>query len=90
MPPAAAEVLASREGATRTPQPDRVAGGLAEWLAQYAAKAWGGAVHMPEPGNPRDAFVTWGGTFAAIALAELVFNAMNGSLRWRGEVEAVI
>ena len=41
---------------------------------------------MPEPANPGDAFVTWVGTFISIGLLEVVFNLMNGSIRWRGDV----
>lgn len=68
------------------PQAEGTRSGFGAWLAQYAAKAKGGPVHMPEPANPGDAFVTWAGTFISIGLLEMVFNLMNGSIHWRGQV----
>lgn len=85
IPAGAVAVLASR----RNNKSDGLKGGPGAWFAQYFAKAKGGPVHMPEPANRGDAFVTWGGTFISIGLLESVFNLMNGDIHWRGQVREI-
>lgn len=41
---------------------------------------------MPEPARPRDAILTWVGAFVGIGVADMVFNIMNRSFAWRGQV----
>lgn len=86
IPKGAKTVLASREAIAKLPNKPGTRAGIREGISTYFVKAMGGPVHMPEPANPRDAFVTWGGTFLTIAVVELVFNTMNGSFGWRGQV----
>eukprot|EP00904_Undaria_pinnatifida_P002892 jgi/Undpi1/12603/HiC_scaffold_6.g02272.m1 len=71
-------------------EPGPMGEGLGAWLVQYAAKAKGGPVHMPTRDNRADAFVTWAGTFISIGLVEMIFNLMNGSIRWRGEEDLFV
>lgn len=61
--------------------------GSKAWLGQYLAKAKGGPVNLPPRANPRDAFVTWFGTFVAIGSLELIYDSVNRSPRlWGAQV----
>eukprot|EP00903_Cladosiphon_okamuranus_P015025 g13902.t1 len=60
------------------------------WLKQYFAKSKGGRVNLPVRANPRDAFVTWVGTFAAIGCLELMYDAINRSSSWGAQEDVFV
>lgn len=41
---------------------------------------------MPDPTRPRDAVLSWLGAFMGIAGTDMIFNIINGSFEWRGQV----
>lgn len=45
---------------------------------------------MPDPMQPRDALLSWLGAFVGIGVTDLVFNVINGSFEWRGQVWRVV
>ena len=80
-------VLNSREGAKRVSLSDEnTLEYLCKWLMQYAAKARGGPVHMPEPNNPCDSFVTWAGVFLSLSFVQLIVAILNDNVYFHDQV----
>lgn len=59
---------------------------LCKWLMQYAAKARGGPVHLPELNNPRDSLVTWAGVFLSLSFVQLIVAILNDNVRLHDQV----
>lgn len=43
-------------------------------------------MHLPEQARPADAMLTWLGAFVGIGATGIVYNIMNGSFEWGGQV----